>query len=149
MYEDSEQAVRKSLTNPSVCTHLEGHIHACTHTHTHTYICLEMCTRTHIQIHTHMHTHSQMHTHVSPLTTQKKMTENKRVFPDPSLCFAAPYYPVSTVDHLFPGTWYLTEVDSMYRRKYERKPLVPASAAGADVDFSMAEVRRACLVWSV
>ena len=77
------------------------------------------------------------------------MTKNKKVLPDPSLCFAAPYYPVSTMDHLFPGTWYLTEVDSMHRRKYERKPLVPASAAGAAVNFSMAEVRRACLVWSI
>ncbi|XP_076462936.1 hydroxymethylglutaryl-CoA synthase 1-like [Babylonia areolata] len=56
----------------------------------------------------------------------------------------APYKPVGGVDHLFPGTWYLTEIDSMHRRKYERRPVslsssVSASAAG---DVTMAEVKR-------
>lgn len=55
----------------------------------------------------------------------------------------APYKPVGSIDHLFPGTWYLTEIDGMHRRKYERRPASSsssASAAGADV--SMAEVKR-------
>lgn len=36
----------------------------------------------------------------------------------------APYTPVGSTDGLFPGTWFLTEVDSMYRRKYDRVPLI-------------------------
>ncbi|XP_038056186.1 hydroxymethylglutaryl-CoA synthase 1-like [Patiria miniata] len=35
----------------------------------------------------------------------------------------AKYAPVGSVDDLFPGTWYLTFVDEMHRRKYSRKPL--------------------------
>jgi len=31
----------------------------------------------------------------------------------------APYSPVGDPKALFPGTWYLTHVDDMYRRKYE------------------------------
>ncbi|KAK6165638.1 hypothetical protein SNE40_022528 [Patella caerulea] len=34
----------------------------------------------------------------------------------------APYRPVGSIQDLFPGTWYLTEVDSMHRRKYDRVP---------------------------
>ncbi|XP_070564130.1 hydroxymethylglutaryl-CoA synthase 1-like isoform X2 [Ptychodera flava] len=37
----------------------------------------------------------------------------------------ANYSPVGSADHLFPGTWYLTHVDAMHRRQYERTPLVP------------------------
>ena len=36
---------------------------------------------------------------------------------------SAPYKPVGATDHLFPGTWYLTDIDDKHRRKYERKPL--------------------------
>nr|XP_022319490.1 hydroxymethylglutaryl-CoA synthase 1-like [Crassostrea virginica] len=36
----------------------------------------------------------------------------------------APYTPVGSTEGLFPGTWFLTEVDSMYRRKYDRVPLI-------------------------
>lgn len=36
----------------------------------------------------------------------------------------APYTPVGSTEGLFPGTWFLTEVDSMHRRKYDRVPLV-------------------------
>lgn len=36
----------------------------------------------------------------------------------------APYAPVGSTKELFPGTWYLTEVDSMYRRMYDRVPLI-------------------------
>ncbi|KAK7482697.1 hypothetical protein BaRGS_00018290 [Batillaria attramentaria] len=54
----------------------------------------------------------------------------------------APYNPVGPVDSLFPGTWYLTSIDGMHRRKYERKPLVPLPVAGAAGDISMAEVKR-------
>lgn len=35
---------------------------------------------------------------------------------------SAPYLPIGDLTHLFPGTYYLSEVDSMYRRKYERLP---------------------------
>jgi len=34
----------------------------------------------------------------------------------------APYTPVGDVDTLFPGTWYVTAIDEMHRRKYERVP---------------------------
>ncbi|XP_013399881.1 hydroxymethylglutaryl-CoA synthase 1 [Lingula anatina] len=40
----------------------------------------------------------------------------------------APYTPVGDVEALFPGTWYLTEVDSKHRRKYERKALAQATS---------------------
>lgn len=33
----------------------------------------------------------------------------------------APYVPISTKDHLFPGTWYLSKVDELHRRYYEKK----------------------------
>ena len=35
---------------------------------------------------------------------------------------SAPYLPVGDLSHLFPGTYYLSEVDSLYRRKYARLP---------------------------
>lgn len=36
----------------------------------------------------------------------------------------APYVPKANIEDLFPGTWYLTSIDEMHRRQYERKPLV-------------------------
>ena len=36
--------------------------------------------------------------------------------------FVAPYTPTQTTEHLFPGTWYLTDIDNKHRRKYQRKP---------------------------
>ncbi|XP_064595779.1 hydroxymethylglutaryl-CoA synthase 1-like [Liolophura sinensis] len=39
----------------------------------------------------------------------------------------APYTPVGNTENLFNGTWYLTEVDEMHRRKYERKPVTGAT----------------------
>lgn len=36
----------------------------------------------------------------------------------------APYSPVGKVESLFPGTWYLTHIDEMHRRQYERRPLI-------------------------
>lgn len=33
----------------------------------------------------------------------------------------APYIPVSNKDHLFPGTWYLSNIDDLYRRYYKKK----------------------------
>jgi len=33
----------------------------------------------------------------------------------------APYVPVSSKDHLFPGTWYLSNIDELHRRHYEKK----------------------------
>lgn len=50
--------------------------------------------------------------------------------------FLAPYNPVGPISVLFPGTWYLTEVDSMHRRKYQRRPLI----LGDQGDVCMAEV---------
>ncbi|XP_077980833.1 hydroxymethylglutaryl-CoA synthase 1-like [Glandiceps talaboti] len=35
----------------------------------------------------------------------------------------APYSPVGVIEDLFPGTWYLTHVDEMHRRQYERVPV--------------------------
>lgn len=48
----------------------------------------------------------------------------------------APYSSVGSVEDLFPGTWFLTEVDNMHRRKYERKPMVNTS------DVDMAEISQ-------
>jgi len=38
------------------------------------------------------------------------------------LPFTAPYIPTGPIDCLFPGTWYLTEIDEMHRRKYDKFP---------------------------
>ncbi|KAL5017079.1 hypothetical protein ScPMuIL_006668 [Solemya velum] len=48
----------------------------------------------------------------------------------------APYSSVGSVEDLFPGTWFLTEVDNMHRRKYERKPLMSAT------DVNMADISQ-------
>lgn len=37
--------------------------------------------------------------------------------------FLANYVPQSSVEDLFPGTWYLTRVDDKHRREYARRPL--------------------------
>ncbi|XP_018322846.1 hydroxymethylglutaryl-CoA synthase 1 [Agrilus planipennis] len=37
-------------------------------------------------------------------------------------CHAAPYEPSGTTEDLFPGTYYLIQVDEMHRRKYQRIP---------------------------
>lgn len=39
------------------------------------------------------------------------------------LVHTASYIPHSSVEDLFPGTWYLTRVDEKHRREYARKPL--------------------------
>lgn len=39
-------------------------------------------------------------------------------------CHKAPYEPVSCVDGFFPGTYYLTKIDEMHRRFYQRVPNV-------------------------
>lgn len=39
----------------------------------------------------------------------------------------APYTPVGDLSTLFPGTWYLSEVDAMHRRKYQRTALAASS----------------------
>ncbi|KAK3091985.1 hypothetical protein FSP39_024243 [Pinctada imbricata] len=53
---------------------------------------------------------------------------------------AAPYTPTGSVDHLFPGTWYLTSIDNMHRRKYERKP--SQSIVNGDVAVNCASMPR-------
>ena len=40
---------------------------------------------------------------------------------------------MGSIDRLFPGTWYLTRVDEMHRRQYERRPLVGVPAAPGSV----------------
>lgn len=40
----------------------------------------------------------------------------------------APYRPVATTEHLFPGTWYLVDIDDKHRRRYDRVPLSPAQS---------------------
>ncbi|XP_013077525.2 hydroxymethylglutaryl-CoA synthase 1-like [Biomphalaria glabrata] len=49
----------------------------------------------------------------------------------------APYNPVGSTSVLFPGTWYLTEVDNMHRRKYERTSLTHFEG-----DVCMTEVKQ-------
>ena len=41
--------------------------------------------------------------------------------------FSAPYSPVGSVETLFPGTWYLTNIDSKHRRVYDRTSPTPVS----------------------
>lgn len=36
---------------------------------------------------------------------------------------------MADTDTLFPGTFYLTDVDEKHRRKYERKPLIESTCA--------------------
>lgn len=38
-------------------------------------------------------------------------------------CHKAPYIPVSPIDSLFPGTYYLDSIDEKHRRTYKRTPL--------------------------
>lgn len=49
----------------------------------------------------------------------------------------APYVPVGNVSVLSPGTWYLSEVDSMHRRKYSRQ-----NSMSMDVDESAIEGKQ-------
>ncbi|XP_069160115.1 hydroxymethylglutaryl-CoA synthase 1 isoform X2 [Procambarus clarkii] len=55
----------------------------------------------------------------------------------------APYTPAGIVEVLFPGTWYLTRVDEMHRRQYERRPLTAVhtmpSIAGASTNSVIKE----------
>ena len=50
---------------------------------------------------------------------------------------------MGSTNDLFPGTWYLTDVDKMHRRKYERKPSTETATCD-DVtieDVQMADVK--------
>lgn len=38
-------------------------------------------------------------------------------------CHVVPYEPKESIDHMFPGTYYLVKVDESYRRTYKRIPL--------------------------
>ncbi|KAI0224663.1 Hydroxymethylglutaryl-CoA synthase, cytoplasmic [Lamellibrachia satsuma] len=56
----------------------------------------------------------------------------------------APYTPVGSIDDIFPGTWYVTHIDEMHRRTYERKPLrQPGHEAGNDVPVADAQNLKA------
>ena len=50
---------------------------------------------------------------------------------------------MGSVENLFPGTWYLTHVDEMHRRKYERKPMVDISNDNAmsTADVQMTDIQ--------
>jgi len=52
------------------------------------------------------------------------------------VCLAKDYTPVGSVEDLFPGTYYLTNIDEKFRRTYARKPLAAmdekASVNGAE-----------------
>ncbi|XP_071453102.1 hydroxymethylglutaryl-CoA synthase 1-like [Hetaerina americana] len=54
---------------------------------------------------------------VSPEVFSKILEENEKNH------LLVPYNPLSSVDDLFPGTWYLKHVDEKHRRYYERVPL--------------------------
>ncbi|XP_068236177.1 hydroxymethylglutaryl-CoA synthase 1 [Palaemon carinicauda] len=43
----------------------------------------------------------------------------------------APYTPVGKVESLFPGTWYLTQIDEAHRRQYKRRPLISINNASS------------------
>ncbi|CAG5125224.1 unnamed protein product [Candidula unifasciata] len=58
----------------------------------------------------------------------------------------APYKPVGSVSVLFPGTFYLTDVDSMHRRKYTCS-YFPSGGEGADV--IMSETKHASIASEV
>ncbi|XP_021356763.1 hydroxymethylglutaryl-CoA synthase 1-like isoform X1 [Mizuhopecten yessoensis] len=49
----------------------------------------------------------------------------------------APYVPVGPTDTLFPGTWYLTGIDSMHRRSYATVPPLPTSVANGHATSSV------------
>ncbi|XP_029653500.1 hydroxymethylglutaryl-CoA synthase 1 [Octopus sinensis] len=51
----------------------------------------------------------------------------------------APYVPIGSTDHLYPGTWYLTEVDDKHRRKYAQKPASPLCDGHANMEQHMAQ----------
>ncbi|XP_043463417.1 hydroxymethylglutaryl-CoA synthase 1 [Leptopilina heterotoma] len=38
-------------------------------------------------------------------------------------CHVVPYEPRETIEHMFPGTYYLVKVDELYRRTYKRVPV--------------------------
>ncbi|XP_068893713.1 hydroxymethylglutaryl-CoA synthase 1-like isoform X1 [Tenebrio molitor] len=38
-------------------------------------------------------------------------------------CHKAPYEPSGSIDHFFPGTYYLTKIDDLHRRFYDRIPV--------------------------
>jgi len=43
-------------------------------------------------------------------------------------CAVAPYTPVATTEHLFPGTWYLVDIDDKHRRRYDKVPMSQAQS---------------------
>lgn len=59
--------------------------------------------------------------------------------------FSAPYNPIGNVEVLYPGTWYVTEIDGMHRRKYDRKPADDESLiVPTPVQNSVSEVSYWC-----
>ncbi|CAN8027847.1 unnamed protein product [Ixodes persulcatus] len=46
-----------------------------------------------------------------------------------------PYSPVGPLDELFPGTWYLDQVDEMHRRSYKRLPLLDTNGRAPRAPF--------------
>ncbi|XP_046327522.1 hydroxymethylglutaryl-CoA synthase 1-like [Haliotis rufescens] len=55
----------------------------------------------------------------------------------------APYNPIGNVEVLYPGTWHVTEIDGMHRRKYDRKPADDESLiVPTPVQNSVSEVKK-------
>ncbi|KAG7175189.1 Hydroxymethylglutaryl-CoA synthase, cytoplasmic-like [Homarus americanus] len=52
------------------------------------------------------------------------------------------YMPVGSIEALFPGTWYLTRVDEMHRRQYERRPLTAMCTMPGAVSASTNSVMK-------
>eukprot|EP00164_Ancoracysta_twista_P000386 GFYU01000527.1.p2 GENE.GFYU01000527.1~~GFYU01000527.1.p2 ORF type:complete len:464 (+),score=177.94 GFYU01000527.1:117-1508(+) len=73
-------------------------------------------------------------TQVSPPDFEACLTQKEKIYGKPS------FVPSASTNTLFPGTYYLTEVDKMYRRRYER---VPDISADADGDMTMSDLLRA------
>lgn len=61
---------------------------------------------------------------IAPKTFDETLELRERV------CHAAPYKPTGDVKHFFPGTYYLTDIDEMHRRKYERTSNIQTSSNG-------------------
>lgn len=72
------------------------------------------------------------HAHISLLSQRLKITpeEFDRRMKEREECYGeAKFVPKSDVSILFPGTYFLEQVDEQYKRTYSRKPLAAADVA--------------------
>ena len=65
--------------------------------------------------------------HVKPFLQQRQKVAPEKFEANLELrernCHKAPYEPSGTIDHFFPGTYYLTKIDELHRRHYDRIPV--------------------------